>query len=381
MMKYIAFFAGLAMLTACGSDQNSANSNAEVEKLKTKKDSLLVVSQGIAAEVEEINALIAKHDTTKKLTKVTGADAQTGTFANYFEVYGNVDSRENVLVPAETNGEIASIKVKEGDVVNKGAVLMRLDDEVIRRNMEELQTQLKLAEDVFQRRKRLRENNVGSEIQYLEAETNVNSLKKRLEGLEQQMDMATVTAPVTGTVDKIFPKEGEFAAAGMQLVRLINLDKMYIEADIADRYSRIVTDGKRVKVVFPELDITMDTVITRVSKFINPANRTFEALVHIRNADRLIKPNALALLKIESMHVDSAVTVPVRTVQESSTGETFVYALIKQNGFFKVQRKGVKTGPSYDGRVLITDGLKGGEVLVDKGSRRVRDGQLVEVEE
>lgn len=379
-MKYIALFASLALLTACGSDQNSTN-NVEVEKLKSKKDSLLAVSQGIASEIEEVNALIAKYDPAKKLTKVTAADAQLGMFANYFEVYGNVDSRENVLVPAETNGEIVSIKVREGDRVNKGAVLMRLDDEVIRQNMEELQTQLKLAEDVYQRQKRLWENNVGSEMQYLEAETNVNSLKNRLAGLKKQLDMTVVKAPVTGTVDKIFPKEGEFAAAGMQLIRLINLDQMYIEADIADRYSRIVTDGKRVKVVFPELEITIDTVITRVSKFINPANRTYEALVKIDNKERLIKPNALALLKIESMHVDSAVTVPVRTLQESSTGETFVYVLNEENGHYKVLRKSVVTGPSYEGRILITDGLQGGEILVDKGSRRVRDGQLVEIDQ
>ncbi len=379
-MKYIALFASLALLTACGSDQNSSN-NVEVEKLKSKKDSLLAVSQGIAGEIEEVNALIAKHDSTKKLTKVTGAEAQLGTFANYFEVYGNVDSKENVLVPAETNGEIVSIQVREGDRVNKGAVLMRLDNEVIQQNVEELETQLKLAEDVYQRQKRLWENNVGSEMQYLEAETNVNTLRNRLAGLKKQLDMAVVKAPVTGTVDKIFPKEGEFAAAGMQLVRLINLDEMYIEADIADRYSRVVTDGKRVKVVFPELDITIDTVITRVSKFINPANRTFEALVRIDNQERLIKPNALALLKIESMYVDSAVTVPVRTLQESSTGETFVYVLKKENGYYQVVRKSVVAGPSYAGRILITDGLQGGEILVDKGSRRVRDGQLVEIDQ
>lgn len=379
-MKYIALFASLALLTACGSDQNSTN-NVEVEKLKSKKDSLLAVSQGIATEIEEVNALIAKHDSTKKLTKVTGADAQLGTFANYFEVYGNVDSKQNVLVPAETNGEIVSIQVREGNRVNKGAVLMRLDDEVLRQNVKELETQLKLAEDVYQRQKRLWENNVGSEMQYLEAETNVNTLKNRLAGLKKQLDMAVVKAPVSGTVDKIFPKEGEFAAAGMQLVRLINLDEMYIEADIADRYSRVVTDGKRVKVVFPELDITIDTVITRVSKFINPANRTFEALVRIDNQERLIKPNALALLKIESMYVDSAVTVPVRTLQESSTGETFVYVLKKENGYYQVVRKSVVAGPSYAGRILITDGLQGGEILVDKGSRRVRDGQLVEIDQ
>lgn len=376
-MKYYAFIAALALLTACGSDQN--DKNADLEKLTAKKDSLLEVSKELAEQIEEVNALIAKYDSAQKLTLVTAAEAQIGAFSNFFEVYGNVNSLENVLVQAEANGEIVSIEVREGERVNKGDVLMRLDADVLRKNVEEVESQLSLAEDVYNRRKRLREQNVGSEVQLLEAETNMNSLKKRLAGLERQLVMSTVRAPITGTVDKIIPKKGEFAAPGMQLMRLINLDKMYVEADIADRYSKVVNDGKRVLVSFPELGVKMDTVITRVSKFINPANRTYEALVHIDNPDRLIKPNALALLKIESMSLDSAVTVPVNTLQESSTGETFVYILEDKNGFYEVARREVTVGPSSQGRVAVFDGLNGTELLVDKGSRRVRDGQLVEL--
>ncbi len=378
MKKYLIIAVSSLLFAACGSV--SKDENTDLAKLKTEKDSLSTLADKLSKRVVEIDALIAEMDTTKKLTVVSKYEAKVDTFKHYFEIHGVVETDQNVVIYPQTIGDIDRILVKEGQTVTKGQLLVQLDAEVIRRNIDEVETSLKLATTVFERQEKLWNQKIGSEIQYLEAETNKKSLENRLATLREQLAMANVTAPFTGIVDQVFAKEGEMAAQGTPLVRLVNVTNIYIESDVSENYLRTIGKGSDVEVHFPSLGIELPAKIAQKGSYINPENRTFKIRVNIPNKNGDIIPNLLAELKIKDYQNDSSVVIPSRMVQQSPDGNDFLYIITKDNGNTIVNKRIVETGYSYKSYTQITKGLTGTELIVDKGSKSVKDGQKVEIQ-
>lgn len=376
-MKKLFPIATMLLLAACGQQADTS----ELATLIAERDSLKAEQRAINDELAELEETIAKLDTTRKLTKVTTVGIEPTKFEHYFEIYGNVETDENITIQPEVSGEIIAINVKEGQSVAAGDVLMQIDADVIRKNIEEVKTSLQLAQDIFERQQRLWNKKIGSEVDYLQAKNNKESLEKRLETLNTQLEMAVVTAPFSGIVDEIFPKKGEVVAPGSPLIRLVNLDQVYIKADISERYLATVGKGSRVKVSFPSLDLKMDTVITLTGNYVNPSNRTYSARIDIANSTKQIMPNLLAVLKVKDYEVNSAIVIPSNLVQQSADGGDFTYVVENRKGSSRVVRKVLKTGVSYEGNTLIESGLTGNEKIVFKGARSIKDGDLVEVVE
>lgn len=374
---HFVFVLGLIYLvSACGSKTTTT-----LDALFAQRDSLRKEQDALLAKIASVDAQITLLDTSIKRSNVTSYPLAPTYFAHYFEIYGNVESDQNVQVLPEVAGEIKNILVKEGDPVKKGQKLVQINDEIIAKNIAELQTAYSLANDVYNRQKRLWDQKIGSEMQFLESKNNKESLEQRLKTLQTQQAMSSVEAPFDGIVDQIFVKTGEMAGPGMPLLRIVNLQKQYVRADVSEAYLGRVKKGTEVKLQFPSLNMEMDTTISLVGQFINPQNRTFNVRVNLESNNELLKPNLLALMLIKDFEQDSAIVVPTDMVQETSKGESFVYTLQKDQNGTLVRKVFIEVGKSYNNQTHVLSGLKANDVLINKGARSVQDGQYVNVVE
>jgi membrane fusion protein (multidrug efflux system) len=305
--------------------------------------------------------------------KVTTLTLETAPFDHYFTVQGNVETDRMAQVFPMTQGTVERIRVTEGETVRKGQVLLEIDNDVVASNQDELETRLGLARDVLARQERLWTQGIGTEVQLLEARANVEALEESIAAFNEQVDLGNVTAPFSGTVDRIFAKEGELASPMRPVARVLDLEEMYVRAKVSDHYVGAVTEGQRVDIVVPGVD-TIASSVERVGRYIEPANRTFEIVVPITGDEGLL-PNQFVSLRINDLHVDTAITLPSSLILQDRVGKDFVYRI--ENG--QAKRQPVTIGTAYQDRVLILDGLTPGATIIDRGAGQVVEGEAVQV--
>ena len=311
--------------------------------------------------------------TVSDARKVTTLTVGTAPFDHYFTVQGNVETDRMARVFPMTQGTVERILVAEGETVRKGQVLLKLDNDVVASNREELETRLGLAQDVLQRQERLWEQGIGTEVQLLEARTNVEALEESIAAFSEQVDLGSVTAPFDGTVDRIFAKQGEMASPMMPVARVLDLTDMYVRAKVSDHYVGAVVEGQRVDIVVPGMD-TLVSSIGRVGRYIEPANRTFDIVVSMEAENQLL-PNQFVSLRINDLHVDTAITLPSNLILQNREGKDYVYRI--EDG--KAKRQPVTIGTAYQDRVLIIGGLTPGTSIIDRGAGQVMEGESVQV--
>jgi membrane fusion protein, multidrug efflux system len=363
------------LLIACGGERPANNIEAKRERLKQKKSELLALNQ----EISQLEEEIAKEDPTAvKATKtvaITTEKLQPRRFEHYVEVQGKVATDNNVTVSSQSSGRLTSLSVEEGQVVKKGQMLARIDDAVIRRNIEEVKTQLELATIMFEKQKNLYEKEIGTEVQYLSAKNQKESLERRLETLQEQQDLTAIKAPMSGTIDQIISREGETVAPGQPVFRLVNNYALSLVADLSEAYAPYVRRGDQVEVRFPVLERRFKARIKRVGQTIDATNRTFEVEVALPNSQDY-KPNMFGQLAINDRTLDDALVISQSLVQQSDDG-SFVYVAEETTDGYVARRRVIETGLAYDGKVAITKGLQPGDRLIIAGYNNLSDGQSV----
>jgi RND family efflux transporter MFP subunit len=362
---------------ALGAVACSNEKTTDLSQLQGERDSLVAISQTAAARIQEIDAELAALDSTRDLTSVTLLEVQPENFVHAFEALGKVEADRSVNLLPEMGGQIKRVLVSEGDRVAAGQTLVEIDNSVMRSTLDEIKKSLNLAVTLFEKQERLWKQGIGSEVQYLQAKTNKESLEQRIQTLQTQMAMTRVKAPFAGIVDEMSAKEGEFAAPGMALGRLISAGKASVTVDIPESYSNVVGKGQKVDLLFPSINKTLEARVTQVSDYINPDNRTFKVYVNLP-ATGEFKPNMLAKVRVRDYEANQALSVPSALVQQDMNGGqyVFVYKAVK-GGIGLVEKRPVTIGKNNGSQVEIGSGLKMGEILVDKGARTVRDGQSV----
>ena len=362
---------------ALGAVACSNEKTTDLTQLQGERDSLVAISQTAAARIQEIDAELAALDSTRDLTSVTLLEVQPENFVHAFEALGKVEADRSVNLLPEMGGQIKRVLVSEGDRVAAGQTLVEIDNSVMRSTLDEVKKSLNLAVTLFEKQERLWKQGIGSEVQYLQAKSNKESSEQRIQTLQTQMAMTRVKAPFAGTVDEMNAKEGEFAAPGMALGRLISAGKASVTVDIPESYSNVVGKGQKVDLLFPSINKTLEARVTQVSDYINPDNRTFKVYVNLP-ATGEFKPNMLAKVRVRDYEANQALSVPSALVQQDMNGAqyVFVYKAVK-GGIGLVEKRPVTIGKNNGSQVEIASGLKMGEILVDKGARTVRDGQSV----
>lgn len=377
MKKIIYLFIGSTIIFSCGK-KDSADSS-DVAMLKAERDSLISVQKEIAGKIAGLESRISALDSTagKHVVLVTSRKLEPKKFEHFFEIQASVESDKSVNINAEIPATVKQIPVTAGQQVSQGQTLVILDTDIIRKNIEEVKTSYDLAKTVFQKQESLWSQKIGSEMQYLEAKNRKESLEQKLNTLNAQLEKSTVTAPFSGIVDEIFVKQGETSSPMLPLVRLVNLEDVYLESDVSEDYLGKVKNGTPAVAVFPSIGLTLDGKVSFVGNYINPNNRSFRINVNISNPDGMLKPNLLANIKILDFEKDSAITVPSEIILQDARNNEYVF-VVEKNGSSKAKKKIVQTGLSYNNETLILNGLSAQEEVIIEGARNVRDGEDVE---
>ncbi|NRR92152.1 efflux RND transporter periplasmic adaptor subunit [Winogradskyella undariae] len=386
-MKYIYLLIIVAALSVSCSEKkkNSVEyliENGNLKTLREKRGELVGEQQAINDKIKLLDEKIKTVDTTKNVPLITTFKTKTEVFNHVLELQGNVTTKNLLTITPEYNGILTHVYVKEGQKVTKGQTLAKIDDGGLSQQLAQLKIQAELAKTTYERQQRLWEQNIGSEIQYLQSKSTYQSQQEAVNQLYQQIAKTTVKAPFSGTIDDIITEQGSVVAAGQSpLMRIVNLDNMYIETEVPESYVSNVTKGKNVSVNIPVLGQTIETKIRQAGDFINPANRTFKIEVEIPNKDKAIKPNLSARLKINDYTSEEAILIPQSVVSENAEGEQYVYVVNDKNekGIGTAERIIIKTGKTQGDIIEILEGLSSGAEIIQEGARSVRDGQSVEV--
>ncbi|NNE32548.1 MAG: efflux RND transporter periplasmic adaptor subunit [Winogradskyella sp.] len=356
--------------------------NGDLNTLRETRGSLVNEQQALNDQIKLLDAKIKTLDTSKNVPLITTFKTEQAVFNHVLELQGNVTTKNLLTITPEYNGILTNVYVKEGQKVSKGQILAKIDDGGLSQQVSQLKIQAEFAKTTFERQKRLWDQNIGSEIQYLQAKSTYESQQAAVNQLQQQIAKTVVRAPFTGTIDDVITEQGSVVGAGQTpLMRIVNLNNMYIETEVPERYVTDVTTGKDVVVSLPVLNKVIATKIRQTSDFINPANRTFKAEIEVPNKDNAIKPNLTARLKINDYTNENAILIPQSVLSENADGEQFVYIVEDKgaNGIGTAKRVIVETGKTQGDNIEILSGLDNGTEVIKEGARSVRDGQSVEV--
>ncbi len=365
----IGMIATLIVVAGC----QSSNKEAQLEKLKKQQGELTTKIKKLESELAKPDSLLWEN-----AKKVAVMETQLAPFDHFIEVQGQLDGDENVAVFSEGTGVVKEILVKEGQYVHKGQILARLNDASARAQLESMQSNLELATSMYKKQKNLWEQKIGSEVQYLQAKTNKESLESQIASLKDQIAMLQIKAPIDGTVENQLIKLGQIASPMTPAYYMVNFSKLKVVAEVSETYASKINNGDEVTVYLPDANKEVKGVINFSSRYINTINRTFEVNVHFKSNDPSFKANMIAVLRINDYHNDNAISTSVNLVQSDQKGN-YVLIAQKEGSGYRAKKVYVKTGLSYNGIIEITSGLKPGEMLINAGYQDLEDNQMIRI--
>jgi RND family efflux transporter MFP subunit len=387
MKNIISIFTISLLLLSCGSDSNvsidTLVANGDLDELRSKKTSITEQLKELNEQVKTLDSVIAALATETKLPLVSTFEVSSQNFQHYLELQGDVATKQNVLIYPEMAGTLQRVYVTEGDRVTKGQLLGVIDDGGMANQLAQLKTQATLAETTYQRQKRLWEQKIGSEIQYLQAKTNYEATISSVEQAERQLGKSNMRAPFAGIIDDVIKDQGTVVSPGpgSEVFRIVNLSNMYITVNVPETYLGSITNGSAAKVYFPVLGDSIKSMVRQTGNFINPNNRSFSVEIPVPNEKGSIKPNLSARVTINDYTNPEALLVPQSVISENAEGEQYVF--IADNPTEEMQgtakKRIVTTGKTQGRFVEILTGLSAGELIIQEGARSVKDNQDVQI--
>lgn len=378
-MKSINIFYVLTfvfLLASCGKESSLEKLNADKEKLSSKIKELQL-------KLDDVEAQIAELDTTQEedvLELVNYSVLQKTTFKHYIDAQGKTYSENNITITTDMGGLVKAIYIDEGQSVSKGQTLIQLDNSVVINQIAELETALALAKDVYDKRKRLWDQNIGSEIEYLQAKNNYESLISKKATANTQLSKLAIKAPISGYIDAISVRLGEMASPGYPVATIVNNSNMEVKIDLPEAYLGKVKVGDKILINIPTLNTVKDARVSAVGQTVNQYNRAFQITAKVDNKENDLKPNMLVEVKFLSETFDNVIVIPAKYLQESAKGY-FVYTakIDSATGVSTAHKINVEISDTYNGEVVVDKGLSEGDLLIEEGFRYVLDQQEIEL--
>ena len=384
-MKKILYISLLGLLiTSCGGDSKNASVDKAIESkdlttIKTTRAEIQKQYDAIAAELAKLDLAIAELDTLKKSALVTTAIVNDTIFTHYINIQGNVDTKQNLIIYPEYSGVLSQVYVKSGQKVNKGQILARIDDGGLSNQLAQMETQATLAKTTFERQKNLWDKKIGSEIQFLQAKTNYEAQMKAVAQMRAQLGKTIVKAPFSGVIDEVITEKAQVVGPGQQLMRIVNLSDMYVSANVPESFIGKIKNGAIVDVEVKSTGKTYKGKVRQIGNYINPNNRNFSIEVAVPNSDNLLRPNQVAVLKIEDYKKPNAILVPESIVTENAVGEKIIYTVDTSGKEPKAIKKTIVVGLTSGANIEVKSGLNKGEQIIIEGARSVQNGDVVEI--
>ncbi len=386
MKKIIYLITATIALSACGAKEQSVDdliAEGNLETLRTKKSEVSDQQKQIEANIRKLDSAIALKSGEEKLPLVNTITAEFQKFDHYLELLGDVKTKQNVLVYPEMAGTLQRVYVKEGDQVRKGQTLATIDDGGMSSQLAQLKTQAELAKTTYERRKRLWDQKIGSEIEFLSAKSNYETAQNSVDQASSQLGKSTIRAPFSGIIDDVIKHQGTVVSPGVgsEVFRIVNLSDMYIAVDVPEAYLGDVAKGKEAMVYFPVLRDSITTQIRETGNFIKPSNRSFSAEIPVPNKNGKIKPNLSAKVSLNDYTSEDAILIPSSIISENAEGEQYVYLADEPNADNEAvaKRAIITTGKTQGGQIEVLTGIQNGSHVIKEGARTVKDGQKVKI--
>jgi RND family efflux transporter MFP subunit len=374
-MKKIFYLSAISLfLISCANSNKTENID---DLIKAKNVKVLNEKKALLqADITKIEEALATLDIKKEEALVSVATVQDTVFNHYLEIQGNVDTKENIIVQPEFSGTLTSLTVKAGQRVSKGQILGRVDDGGMSQQLASLENQYSLAKTTYERQKNLWDKKIGSEIQFLQVQTQMIAAQKGVAQMKSQLAKTVIRAPFSGTIDEVFVEKGQVVAPSVQgLMRIVNLGSMYVSTSVPESYIGKLKVGDQVEVFLSSLNKTYKGKVRQVGNFINPNNRSFGVEVGLPNPDNLLRPNQVAKLKIIDYINKKVIVVPTNVVQEDGEQNKFIFTVDRSNGKTGIAKKVIVTvGKTSDNVSEILSGLTTQDIIVIEGVNNISEG-------
>lgn len=374
----------LTLLISCqNADEASVDQliqSSDEQAIREKRAALSQERNAIDATINQLDQALAKMNTNTSLPLVEAIQAQPALFEHFVSLQGTVKTLQNVMVYPEMPGILKTIAVRKGQRVRKNDLLALLDDGGLAAQFEQAKSQLALAKTVFERQERLWKQEIGSEIQYLQAKTNFESAQSAVAALEMQYNKSFVRAPFDGLVDQVFKEPGVFVSPGQgaELFRIVNLDEVYLEVDVPESHVATVKKGTKALVYLGALATEIEAEVSQRSNVINLSNRSFKIEVALPNKEGAIKPNLTATVQLNDYSNEAAILVLQSIVSENAEGQQYCFVLRQEGDTYFAERRIVQTGKTQGDFIEVLGGITPGELLITEGAKMVTDGQQVQ---
>ncbi len=369
-MQYINTLILFLLLVACSSKTNTEDPVAQLASLKEQKTALEAQIAALEKDME-VKGMIEK-----RLRTVALSEIKTTSFKHFIDLQGRVDADESVAATSKIPGALKKVLIENGDFVNNGQLIAEIEDAVMLKSLAELEGQLVVAEDLYNRQKSLWDQNIGSEVQYIQAKNNKETIERSIATLKENWEMTKIYAPTSGTVDMVMLKQGQAIAPGVPLCTILNLNELKIVGAVTEAYAAKVKRGDQVQVYFPDLEKEITTTVSYVSKSINQVNRTFIVECELSKGD--YRANQIAVMKIVDYHNPKAITIPVNLIQTGEDGDYVMIADKTGEGQEAVVKKvNIQQGQNYNGYVEIVSGLHPGDMVISTGFQDVNTGETI----
>ena len=384
-MKKLIITLSLILLLSCNSSRNSSINDlinkGDLETLKKKKKEYVDLMNDLRLDLNDINNGIMLLDENEQIQVISKFNVIEKEFTTYVELQANLKSRKNVVILSEFQGALKNLFVREGQLVKKGKLLAEINDSGLKEQLDQMLIQANYTKDNFDRIKRLWEKNIGSEMQFLKAKSDFETNNKMVEQIRDQLSKTKIYAPFDGEIDEIISNLGSNLVPGSPILRVVNLDIIYAEAQVPEKYVSSIELGTEALVSIPLLNKEVTSKIVQSGNFINPNNRTFRVEAPVENKDKRIKQNLNARIKIKNYSNIKALVVPLRVIREDASGRPFIYKLVEtdKKDILLTVKTFVETGANNDQEIEINKGLSVGDIIVLEGANNVEDNQRVRV--
>lgn len=365
------------MFTACKEAPELERTKEELSKKKAELIKLTEEVTALEAKMVKLEPKAAKAAVAAKPKLVVVEAINPSTLQHYIELQGGIEADQNLTITPKQMGQITAVLVKEGDRVRKGQLLATVDDDILVKSIEEVKTGLETSSVIYTRQKNLWDQKIGTEIQYIQAKNQKESLEQRLNTLNAQLALCKIYSPIDGIVDNVGLKAGEVPGPFNNSIRVVNLNKVKVKAKVADSYIGSVKEGANVKLNFAEIGKTIDAKISFMSKVVDPMSRTFTIQVDLNNGDGMLRPNMLASIKLNDVNKSGILVINQNLVQATEKGN-FVFVAVEKEGKNVAEQRAVVLGLTYNGRAEVVSGLNPGDKLITVGAQEVEDGSLLQ---
>ena len=376
----------IIIISGCDSSRNasieSLIESGDLDELKKRKKEYVDAMNTMKVELNEINNGISLLDENERLTLVSKYEIQQTVFNTYIEAQANLKTRKNIIILPEFQGTLEKVLVREGQKVKRGQLLAEINDSGLNEQYEQMIIQADFAKENFERTQRLWDKNIGSEMQYLKSKTDYEASKKIVEQMKDRLSKTKIYAPFSGEIDEIISNVGSNLIPGVsQILRLVNLDRIYAESFVSEKYISFINEGTEAIVNIQLLNVEIESSVNQTGNFINPSNRTFRIEVPMENFDNRIKQNLDAKIKINIYKKNDAIVIPLRIVREDALGKNFVYLMTEDNkeGVYLTSKRFITLGNKSEDRVEVIGGLNLGDIVVLEGAYSVEDSQRVKL--